>query len=256
MQLLQSSIRVRRRSNRSDLVGRFHLVANDASQRGLGDLAPLLRLLGGPVPERRAEARAARRRPRGWRAPFAGLGEKDEPGAAAPEFRANAPGFYGRPPTVVAIRARPPVTWLQCSTTLSQYSACRRSKSSLGVRPGASVQVLLRSRGTCSLLPPSAVMTCSMVAISFPRCAVPPGSVPTPALRFRRMNMSGTSPALAKPGSSAESVGRMEDGLSPRQTPIVRVCSPASRRVAPLHPRCAGLTAWTPAPRTLVRALV
>ena len=41
-----------------------------------------------------------------------------------------------------------------------------------------------------------------------------------------------------------------------RQTHSVRVCSPPSRRVAPLRPRCAGLTAWTPAPRTLVPALV
>ncbi len=34
----------------------------------------------------------------------------------------------------------------------------------------------------------------------------------------------------------------------------VRVCSSASRRVAPLRPRFAGLTALTPAPRTLVQA--
>ena len=42
----------------------------------------------------------------------------------------------------------------------------------------------------------------------------------------------------------------------PRQARSVRVCSPPSRRVAPLRPRCAGLTAWTPAPRTRVPALV
>ena len=39
---------------------------------------------------------------------------------------------------------------------------------------------------------------------------------------------------------------------SPRQTHSVPVCSPPSRRVAPLRPRCAGLTAWTPAARTSV----
>ena len=38
-----------------------------------------------------------------------------------------------------------------------------------------------------------------------------------------------------------------------RQTNSVRVCSPASRRVATLRPRFAGLTALTPAPRTLVQ---
>ena len=43
---------------------------------------------------------------------------------------------------------------------------------------------------------------------------------------------------------------------SPRQTHSVPVCSPPSRRVAPLRPRCAGLTAWTPAARTSVPALV
>ena len=59
----------------------------------------------------------------------------------------------------------------------------------------------------------------------------------------------------AKDGSSAESVGQSVGLVAPRQTPIVRVCSPASRRVAPLRPRGAGLTAWTPAPRTLVRLL-
>ena len=42
---------------------------------------------------------------------------------------------------------------------------------------------------------------------------------------------------------------------SPRQTHSVPVCSPPSRRVAPLRPRCAGLTAWTPAARTSVRLL-
>ena len=39
-----------------------------------------------------------------------------------------------------------------------------------------------------------------------------------------------------------------------RQTNSVCVCSPASRRVATLRPRFAGLTALTPAPRTLVQA--
>ena len=40
----------------------------------------------------------------------------------------------------------------------------------------------------------------------------------------------------------------------PRQTHSVRVCSPPSRRVAP--PPLRGATAWTPAPRTRVPALV
>ncbi len=49
---------------------------------------------------------------------------------------------------------------------------------------------------------------------------------------------------------------RTEAG-SPRQTRgSVPVCSPPSRRFAPLRPRCAGLTAWTPAPRTSAPALV
>ena len=39
-----------------------------------------------------------------------------------------------------------------------------------------------------------------------------------------------------------------------RQANSVRVCSPASRRVASLRPRSAGLAALTPAPRTLVQA--
>ena len=38
-----------------------------------------------------------------------------------------------------------------------------------------------------------------------------------------------------------------------RQANSVRVCSPTSRRVASLRPRSAGLTALTPAPRTLVQ---
>ena len=38
-----------------------------------------------------------------------------------------------------------------------------------------------------------------------------------------------------------------------RQANSVRVCSPASRRVVSLRPRSAGLTALTPAPRTLVQ---
>ncbi len=38
-----------------------------------------------------------------------------------------------------------------------------------------------------------------------------------------------------------------------RQANSVRVCSPTSRRVASLRPRFAGLTALTPAPRTLVQ---
>ena len=42
-------------------------------------------------------------------------------------------------------------------------------------------------------------------------------------------------------GSSAESVGRTEEFVGHRQTHSVRVCSPASRRVAALRPRSAGL---------------
>ena len=38
-----------------------------------------------------------------------------------------------------------------------------------------------------------------------------------------------------------------------RQANSVRLCSPASRRVASLRPRSAGLPALTPAPRTLVQ---
>ena len=38
-----------------------------------------------------------------------------------------------------------------------------------------------------------------------------------------------------------------------RQANSVRVCSPASRRLASLRPRSAGLTTLTPAPRTLVQ---
>lgn len=37
-------------------------------------------------------------------------------------------------------------------------------------------------------------------------------------------------------------------------SPSVSVCSPSSRRSATLRPRSAGLTAWTPAPRTLSRS--
>ena len=49
-------------------------------------------------------------------------------------------------------------------------------------------------------------------------------------------------------GQNGEPVGQ-------RQTHSVRVCSPPSRRVAPLRPGCAGLTAWTPAPRSGSRLL-
>ena len=56
-------------------------------------------------------------------------------------------------------------------------------------------------------------------------------------------------------GSSAESVGRIEDWQVIVRPHSVRVCSPPSRRVAPLRPRSAGLTALTPAPRTRVRLL-
>ena len=50
-------------------------------------------------------------------------------------------------------------------------------------------------------------------------------------------------------GSTARCRGRRRH----RQANSVRVCSPTSRRVASLRPRSAGLTALTPAPRTLVQ---
>ena len=50
-------------------------------------------------------------------------------------------------------------------------------------------------------------------------------------------------------GSTARCCGRRRH----RQANSVRVCSPTSRRVASLRPRSAGLTALTPAPRTLVQ---
>ncbi len=50
-------------------------------------------------------------------------------------------------------------------------------------------------------------------------------------------------------GSTARCCGRRRH----RQANSVRVCSPTSRRVASLRPRFAGLTALTPAPRTLVQ---
>ena len=50
-------------------------------------------------------------------------------------------------------------------------------------------------------------------------------------------------------GSPARCCGRRRH----RQANSVRVCSPTSRRVASLSPRSAGLTALTPAPRTLVQ---
>ena len=52
-------------------------------------------------------------------------------------------------------------------------------------------------------------------------------------------------------------IGGQNGGLvGHRQTHSVPVCSPPSRRFAPLRPRCAGLTAWTPAARTSVPVLV
>ena len=50
-------------------------------------------------------------------------------------------------------------------------------------------------------------------------------------------------------GSTARCCGRRRH----RQANSVRVCSSTSRRVASLRPRSAGLTALTPAPRTLVQ---
>ena len=66
---------------------------------------------------------------------------------------------------------------------------------------------------------------------------------------------SGSSPRLRGRGLPQNLWVERRAG-SPRQTHSVPVCSPPSRRVAPLRPRCAGLTAWTPAARTSVPALV
>ena len=46
-------------------VGRLHLVLDHVGERGLDDFTWMIRFLGGPIPERRPEAVAARRRPRG-----------------------------------------------------------------------------------------------------------------------------------------------------------------------------------------------
>ena len=78
---------------------------------------------------------------------------------------------------------------------------------------------------------------------------------PPPRGRHRRAHHPAPARA-SESGSSAESVGGNGGLIVPRQTHSVPVCSPPSRRVAPLRPRCAGLTAWTPAPRTRVPALV
>ena len=56
-------------------------------------------------------------------------------------------------------------------------------------------------------------------------------------------------PTETRLGSTARCCGRRRH----RQANSVRVCSPTSRRVASLRPRSAGLTALTPAPRTLVQ---
>ena len=55
------------------------------------------------------------------------------------------------------------------------------------------------------------------------------------------------------PNSGLVSTARCCGHRRHRQTNSVRVCSPASRRVTALRPRFAGLTALTPAPRTLVQ---
>ena len=60
---------------------------------------------------------------------------------------------------------------------------------------------------------------------------------------------------------SNETLDRIEDTMSRSTTRTVgplslTVCSPPSRRVAALRPRCAGLTALTPAARTVDRPLL
>ena len=72
-----------------------------------------------------------------------------------------------------------------------------------------------------------------------------------------RFNDTRSSPPVAEReeltetglGSTARCRGRRRH----RQASSVRVCSPTSRRVASLRPRSAGLTALTPARRTLVQ---
>ena len=84
------------------------------------------------------------------------------------------------------------------------------------------------------------------------------------ARRSMTMFGCGSAPSMSRSGSSvAEREELTKTGLGStarccgrrrhRQANSVRVCAPTSRRVASLRPRSAGLTALTPAPRTLVQ---
>ena len=129
-------------------------------------------------------------------------------------------------------------------TSFSQYIASRsvsRSAWSSRLRPCASCCPARTSRAKHSARP--AARSSSFLDIPVPvwrRLA---------SWRLRRVG------ALVKSNKSALGSTTGCCGLRwHRQTNSVRVCSPASRRVATLRPRFAGLTALTPAPRTLVQA--
>ena len=76
--------------------------------------------------------------------------------------------------------------------------------------------------------------------------------------RARREHVDGAGSCRIE---SNETLDRIEDRMSRSTTRTVgplslTVCSPPSRRVAALRPRCAGLTALTPAARTVDRPLL
>ena len=72
--------------------------------------------------------------------------------------------------------------------------------------------------------------------------------------RFPQTAGLGSVARRVSPGVFRRICGQNGGLVVPRQTHSVRVCSPPSRRVAP--PPLRGATAWTPAPRTRVPALV
>ena len=82
-----------------------------------------------------------------------------------------------------------------------------------------------------------------------------PESLPEPARNVRRSRRITPDGRKTPIGVFRKICGQNGGLVGHRQTHSVRVCSPPSRRVAPLRPRSAGLTAWTPAPRTRVRLL-
>ena len=79
----------------------------------------------------------------------------------------------------------------------------------------------------------------------------PSGDLQRPLTRLNLSSFCHNAKILTETGlwSTARCRGRRRH----RQANSVRVCSPTSRRVASLRPRSAGLTALTPAPRTLVQ---